>query len=125
MSVTNTILDFMPGEEYFTKSLQCPITFILGKKVLKQGRLIIFKRTHYYIQVTLLNSKNIRESFEIPIPFKTDYYPNEGLMFFDYRLRSLVGNNSEAEQLIKAFKVKNINSSQYHNKILEIKTELL
>jgi hypothetical protein len=125
MSVTNTILDFMPGEEYFTKSLQYPIIFTLGKKVLKQGRLIIFKRTHYYIQVTLLNSKNIRESFEIPIPFKTDYYPNEGLMFFDYRLRSLVGNNSEAEQLVNAFKVKNINPSQYYNKILEIKTELL
>jgi len=125
MSVTNTILDFMPGEEYFTKSLQYPIIFTLGKKVLKQGRLIIFKRTHYYIQVTLLNSKNIRESFEIPIPFKTDYYPNEGLMFFDYRLRSLVGSNPEAEQLVNAFKVKNINPSQYYNKILEIKTELL
>jgi hypothetical protein len=115
----------MPGEEYFTKSLQYPIIFTLGKKVLKQGRLIIFKRTHYYIQVTLLNSKNIRESFEIPIPFKTDYYPNEGLMFFDYRLRSLVGSNPEAEQLVNAFKVKNINPSQYYNKILEIKTELL
>jgi len=125
MSVTNTILDFMPGEEYFTKSLQYPIIFTLGKKVLKQGRLIIFKRTHYYIQVTLLNSKNIRESFEIPIPFKTDYYPNEGLMFFDYRLRSLVGNNSEAEQLVNNFKVKTVNPSQYYNKILEIKTELL
>jgi hypothetical protein len=125
MSVTNTILDFMPGEEYFTKSLQYPIQFTLGKKVVKQGRLIIFKRTHYYIQITLLNSKNVRESFEIPIPFKTEYYPNEGLIFFDYRLISLVGNNSEAEQIVKAFKVKNTNPSQYYNKILEIKTNLL
>jgi len=125
MSVTNTILDFMPGEEYFTKSLQYPITFTLGKKVLKQGRLIIFKRTHYYIQITLLNSKNVKESFEIPIPFKTDSYPNEGLMYFDYRLRSLVGSNYQAEQLVNDFKVKNVNPSQYYNKILEIKTELL
>jgi hypothetical protein len=125
MSVTNTILDFMPGEEYFTKSLQYPISFTLGKKIVKQGRLIIFKRTHYYIQITLLNSKNVRESFEIPIPFKAEYYPNEGLIFFDYRLISLVGNNSEAEQLVKDFKVKNTNPSQYYNKILEIKTNLL
>jgi hypothetical protein len=125
MSVTNTILDFIPGEEYFTKSLQYPITFILGKKIVKQGRLIIFKRTHYYIQVTLLNNKNIKESFEIPIPFKTDYYPEEGLMFFDYRLRTLVGNNEEANEIINKYKVKNTNPSQYYNKILEIKTELL
>ena len=124
MSVTNTILDFMPGEEYFTKSLQCPVVFTLGKKIIKQGRLIIFKRTHFYIQITVLNSKNTKESFEIPIPFKTDYYPNEGLMYFDYRCRSLTGSNSEAELLTNSYKVKNVNPSQYYNKILEIKTEL-
>lgn len=126
MSVTNTILDFMPGEEFFTKSLQYPVIFTLGKKIVKQGRLIIFKRTHYYIQITLLNSKNIKESFEIPIPFNTDHYPDEGLMYFDYRCRSLISNNNEeADQLINNYKVKNINPSQYYNKILEIKTELL
>lgn len=124
MSVTNTVLDFMPGEEYFTKSLQSPIVFTLGKKIIKQGRLIIFKRTHFYIQITLLTSKNNKESFEIPIPFNTDYYPNEGLMYFDYRNRSLIGNNEEINSVLNNYKVKNVNPSQYYNKILEIKTEL-
>ena len=125
MSVTNTILDFIPGEEFFTKSLQSPVLFTLGNKTIKQGRLIIFKRSHYYIQITLLNSKSIKESFEIPIPFKTDYYPDEGLIFFDYRNVSLAGNNQEASLLMNSFKLKNTSASQYFNKILEIKTKLL
>lgn len=125
MSVTNTVLDFIPGEEFFTKSLQSPVQFTLGSKTIKQGRLIIFKRTHYYIQITLLNSKNIKESFEIPIPFKTDYYPDEGLIFFDYRNVSLAGINQEIGTLMSSFKLKNTSPSQYFNKILEIKTKLL
>jgi hypothetical protein len=114
----------MPGEEYFTKALQYPMTFTLGKKVIKQGRLIIFKRTHYYIQITLLSTKNTKESFEVPIPFYTEDYPHEGLMYFDYRLRSLAGNNSEVNEQLNNYKVKNINPSQYYNKILEIRTIL-
>ena len=122
MSVTNTVLDSIPGEEFFTKSLQCNIAFILGKKTIKQGRLIIFKRVHYYVQITLLNNKGIKETFEIPIPFTTEHYPHENLMYFDYRLVALAGNNDSVNDKLKQYRNGNTNPSQYYNKILEIQT---
>jgi hypothetical protein len=124
-SVTSAYLDTLPGEEYFTKYLQSPIVFTLGKKIIKQGRLILFKRAHFYIQITILNSKNVKETFEIPIPFKSEEYKKEGLMFFDYRLNSLCTKNSLLDTKIKNVAIKNTPPSQYYNKILEIQAQIL
>ena len=120
ISVASTYLETLPGEEFLTKHLQNTVKFVLGQKVIKQGRLIIFKRTHYYIQITVQTSKAAKESFEIPIPFKTEEYVNENLIYFDYRLSSLVGLNEELLDKTQNVKIKNINPSQYYNKILEI-----
>jgi len=122
MSVTNTYIDSFPGEDFFTSSLQSQLVFTLGKKVLKQGKLIIFKQAHFYIQLTMLSNKNVRETFEIPIPFFTERYPNERLVFFDYRIRALAGNNNEISERLKKVFIKNTTPAQYYNKILEIKT---
>jgi len=120
ISVASTYLETLPGEEFLTKHLQAPIKFILGQKIIKQGKLILFKRAHYYIQITVQNTKSSKESFEIPIPFKTEEYISENLIYFDYRLSSLVGYSEDLLEKIEKVKFKNINSSQYYNKILEI-----
>jgi len=120
ISVASTYLEELPGEEFLTKHLQNPVKFILGHKVIKQGQLIHFKRTHYYIQIIVQNIKLAKETFEIPIPFKTEEYVNEGLMYFDYRFSSLVGYNQELIENVEKIKIKNTNPSQYYNKILEI-----
>jgi hypothetical protein len=120
ISVASTFLEELPGEAFLTRSLQTPIKFILGQKVIKQGRLVLFKRAHYYLHITLMTSKNIKESFEIPIPFKVEEYQHEGLAYFDYRLQGLVGLQEELNQKLSKVKIKNINPSQYYNKILEI-----
>jgi hypothetical protein len=123
ISVTSTFLEEIPGETFLTKHLQAPIKFILGQKVIKQGRLVIFKRTHYYLHITLLTSKNNKESFEIPIPFKVEEYPHEYLAYFDYRVQGLCGLNSKLNEKLSKIKIKNINPSQYFNKILEIQAQ--
>lgn len=120
ISVASTYLETLPGEEFLTKHLQAPVKFILGQKIIKQGKLILFKRTHYYIQITVQNTKSTKESFEIPIPFKTEEYVSENLIYFDYRLSSLVGYNEDLLAKIQKVRFKNINPSQYYNKILEI-----
>lgn len=120
ISVASTYLEELPGESFLTRSLQAPIKFILGQKVIKQGRLVLFKRAHYYLHITLLTSKNVKESFEIPIPFKVEEYTHEGLAYFDYRLQGLIGLQEELNQRLAKVKIKNINPSQYYNKILEI-----
>lgn len=120
ISVASTFLEELPGEAFLTRSLQTPIKFTLGQKIIKQGRLVLFKRAHYYLHITLLTSKNIKESFEIPIPFKVEEYMHEGLAYFDYRLQGLCGLQEEINQKLSKAKIKNINPSQYYNKILEI-----
>lgn len=120
ISVVSTFLEEIPGESFLERYLQSPIKFVLGQKVIKQGRLVLFKRAHYYLHITLLTSKNVKESFEIPIPFKVEEYVHEGLAYFDYRLQGLIGLQEELNQRLAKVKIKNINPSQYYNKILEI-----
>jgi hypothetical protein len=122
MSIINTYIDNYPGEAFFTSSLQNSLVFTLGKKIVKQGRLILFKQAHFYIQLTLLSNKNVKEVLEIPIPFFTENYPLEKVIYFDYRFRALAGNDVSISQRLQNITIKNGNPSQYYNKILEIKT---
>jgi hypothetical protein len=123
ISVASTFLEEIPGETFLERHLQSPIKFTLGHKVIKQGRLVLFKRAHYYLYITLLTSKNNKESFEIPIPFKVEEYVHEGLAYFDYRMQGLCGLDEELNQRLAKVKIKNINPSQYYNKILEIQAQ--
>ena len=120
ISVASTFLEEIPGESFLTQNLQTPIKFILSQKVIKQGKLVLFKRAHYYLHITLITAKNVKESFEIPIPFKVEVYKHEGLAYFDYRVQGLCGLNAELNKRLSKVKVKNIKPSQYYNKILEI-----
>ena len=123
ISVASTFLEEIPGETFLERHLQSPIKFTLGHKVIKQGRLVLFKRAHYYLHITLLTSKNNKESFEIPIPFKVEEYIHEGLAYFDYRMQGLCGLDEVLNQRLAKVKIKNINPSQYYNKILEIQAQ--
>jgi hypothetical protein len=111
---TLSLLDQTYGEAFLTKCLQKQIAFRINEKTIKRGRLLLFRRNHFFIQITLLTDKNIRESFEIPFPLKTEFYEKEGLIYFDYRLNSL---NLGINLLVK----KKISSS-YFDKILEIQS---
>jgi hypothetical protein len=120
MSTATVYLDATPGETFFTEYLQQTLSLTLGKKNIKTGKLIIFKRAHYLLQLTFQNSRNNLENIEIPFPFNTEYYPNEKIMYFDYRIKTLANNNVELEHYLKNFKIKNTLPSQYYDKILEI-----
>ena len=124
ISVASTYLEELPGETFLTRHLQSPIKFTLGEKVIKEGRLVLFKRAHYYLNITLFTSRNNKESFEIPIPFRVEEYFHEGLAFFDYRLQGLLGLKSQFNEKLSKVRIKNTNPSQYYNKILEIKAQI-
>jgi len=115
-----TLLDSIPGEIPLADILQHNVQFILGKKTVKSGKLILFKRVHYCLQITMMNSKQAVESFEIPIPYKTEYYADQGIIYFDYRIISLSKRNKDIEKRLRALNVKNVVPSQYYDKILEI-----
>ena len=107
-------MDQVPGEQFLVASLQKQVMFSLNGKMVKKGRLILFRRMHFFVQIALLTDKNQRENFEIPIPFKVENYQEEGLLYFDYRLDSL-----ETDELPN---IPDKVPSVYFNKILEIQT---
>lgn len=105
-------LEQIPGEIFLRKCLQKNISFSLNNKSIKRGRLLLFKRFHYFVQMTLMMEKGSQENLDIPIPFKVEHYEEEGLMYFDYRLRSLEVENVPL--------IKDRVSSIYFDRILEV-----
>ena len=105
-------LDQIPGETFLVTCLQQNINLSINNKTIKRGKLLLFKRFHYFIQFALLSERGVKENFDVPIPFKIEEYPEEGLMYFDYRISSL-----EVEALPK---ITEKVSSIYFDKILEI-----
>jgi hypothetical protein len=101
----------IPGEDFFVTCLQKNLGFCIGNKTIKCGKLLLFKRSHFFIQITLSNQKKEKENFEIPFPFKIETHGDEGIMYFDYRLEALD---------IPAPIIQSKVSSSYFNKILEI-----
>lgn len=109
---SNITLEQVPGEPFLLQCLQKQLEFSVNNRIVKKGRLLLFRRVHYFIQIALCTDKNDRENFDIPIPYKVENYIDDGLMYFDYRLRSLNVKNLPVHQS----KI----SSVYFNKILEI-----
>jgi hypothetical protein len=113
-SVFLTSSEQIPGESFLMSCLQKRLVFCINSKVIKRGKLLLFRKSHYFIQFTILTEKGTKENMDIPFPFKCEDYSDEGLMYFDYRVESL-----QLENLPKIpFKVASI----YFNKILEIQT---
>jgi len=120
---SSNILTCVPNEELFISALQRNLSITLGNKTIKRGKLMLYKKQHYNIQLTLVNSKLNRENFEIPIPFSVEFHSDENLIFLDYRITTLTGNDTQMETFLRNHRVKGIEPSQYFDKILTIKIE--
>jgi hypothetical protein len=105
-------LDQVPGEPFFKKGLQKQIIVSVENRTLRKGKLMLFSRSNYYIQIALMSEKGHRENMEVPIPFNIEYHEDEGLMYFDYRVSAL------RTEILPNFEGKT--TSSFFNKILEI-----
>lgn len=112
MKHLNSFLHTIPNEEILMNFLQKPLKFVLNSKTIKKGKLILFRKIHYSIQISIINEKQIKENFEIPIPFSIESHIEDNLVYFDYRLQSL-----KIENMPNYIKKP---SSNYFDKILEI-----
>jgi hypothetical protein len=108
----NLSIDQIPGESYLIECLQKNVCFFINNKAIKRGKLLLFRRYHYFIQLALMTEKGARENMDIPIPFNVESHLEDGVLYFDYRLKSL-----EVENLPD---ISNKVSSIYFDKILEM-----
>ena len=108
-------LDEVPGEQFFVKCLQKQLVLSIDNRTLRKGKLMLFSRVNYFIQLSLLSEKGNRENIEIPIPFTIECHDDDGLMYFDYRLSALL------TEAMPNFEGKT--TSSFLNKILEIQVD--
>lgn len=89
--------------------LQKNITLELKNKTYKEGKLIIFYQTNFYITFILNTVKKEKEKIDIPIPYGVEFYDDENLIYFDYRIKSLSKHAPEIETnlLLYPKKIKN------------------
>lgn len=118
MNITDTFL-----EETCKDLLQLNLSFEFNNKIFKKGKLIIFHQKNFYINFILENENKNQEKLEIPIPYDIESYLNEdGIIYFDYRIKTLTKNAPEFENYFKVYG--STPHNKFWNSILCINTSL-
>lgn len=114
MNITNT-----PLETACKFLLQKKISFEINNKNLKTGKLLLFYQKNFYLMFILNSAKKAKDKIEIPIPYDVEMYPEEGLIFFDYRIKTLAKFAPEIENYLKVYPSK-VTSNKFWDTILTI-----
>jgi len=107
-------------EESLKPLLQCNIKLMLGNKVWRTGKLVLFNQRTFNIEFNILNKKDKIERFEIPIPFEVYIkYPN--IVLFDYSLKKMGIDEDVVGKIMKEMKFDK--KSKFYNTVLKIENE--
>jgi hypothetical protein len=116
-------------EKVFEKYFQKNILLSIKDEQIKKGKFLLIKNciigNNYYFELTIERVKKL-DLVRIPYPFDLEEYPEDNLLFLDYRISSLFKNNkkllNEMNQWCNArTDLKTVN--KMFNSILEIKFE--
>lgn len=99
--------------------LQKKISFEINNKTFKQGKLLLFYQKNFYLMFILNSTKKERDKIEIPIPYDVETYEDDGLVYFDYRIKSLAKLAPEMENYLKVYSTKT-NTNKFWDSILTI-----
>jgi len=90
-------------EKTVSRILQKHVEFIIEKKTVKSGKLILFCIKDFYCNFTLFSdTKNKKILYEIPYPFSLE--DNDTTIVFDYTLETFQKNNPHILDNINLFK---------------------
>jgi hypothetical protein len=116
-------------EKVFEKYFQKNILLSIKDETIKKGKFLLIKNciigNNYYFELTIERVKKL-DLVRIPYPFEIEEYPEDNLLFLDYRLSSLFKNNkkllNEKSQWCNA-RTDLKTANKMFNNILEIKFE--
>jgi hypothetical protein len=111
-------------EEILKTHLQKYISITINGTEIKNGKFILFQNNilanNFYFELTIERIKKI-DVVKIPFPFKVEHYPDEGLLYLDYRFTSLT---DDKKQLMKIDSLKEkyteAKLSKFLNTIVEV-----
>ena len=94
-------------EKYFHSFLQCRVTFEIGDKTIKRGKLILISVKDFHIFFTLQTDNNDMKQFIIPLPYSIDVIGTECICL-DFSIERLCqGEKSLLYKLKTASRKKN------------------
>lgn len=116
-------------EKVFEKYFQKTILLSIKDETIKKGKFLLIKNciigNNYYYELTIERVKKL-DLVRIPYPFYLEEYPEDNLLFLDYRLSSLFKNDkkllTEMNQWCST-KTDLKSANKMFNNILEIKFE--
>lgn len=88
----------LPIDDFLKTMLQRDVQFVVGDKVIKEGRIVVFNIKDFYISFVLTTKKNQNKTYEIPVPFNV--YQKDTTLFFDYTLDKIHRNSGVMKHLI-------------------------
>jgi hypothetical protein len=99
--------------------LQKHVSFEFNNKIFKQGKLLLFYQKNFYLMFIINTSKKEKDKIELPIPYEVEMHKNDGLIYFDYRIKTLAKIAPEIENHLKVYPAK-INGNKFWDSILTI-----
>jgi hypothetical protein len=105
-------------EEVLKQLLQRHLKLCINGRLWREGRLILFKQSGFYLEFIISSKKKNRERFEIPIPFKTSTFFERHIVYFNYQIETLSGKNSNLLRMLK--EIKPVGKSRFYDTILDI-----
>jgi len=103
-------------EKSLSHLLQRDVKFEVNNKVLRRGKLILFRVKDFYITFTLINSKGETKYYDLPYPYKVITTDNSADL--DYTLDSLSCGN---KMLLYRLKVLNrVKKNKLYDSVLKI-----
>ncbi len=115
-------------EDILRKYFQKDVKFIINEDEFKKGKFLLYKimtyGNNYYVEFTIKTDKKI-DLIKVPYPFNVENYPDDNLLYFDFRIKTLCKNNVYYETLLKEFSKKEEGEkyNKFFDNILEIKFE--
>jgi hypothetical protein len=103
--------------------LQKNVAFEINNKTFKQGKLLLFYQKNFYLMFIINTAKKNKDKIEIPIPYDVEIHKEDGLIYFDYRIKTLAKTAPEIENYLKIYPTKN-NSNKFWNNILTINSNV-
>lgn len=100
-------------------ALQKNVIFEVNGKILREGKLILFNIKDFFITFSIVTSKNISKTYELPVPFAVEKHPDK--IVFDYSIDKITKNNSVTNYLIKTVYNKLGKKSKLYDSKLTIK----
>ena len=112
-------------EDILKNHFQKNIKLLLNDEELKSGKFLLYKLATYsnnfYIEFHIKREKK-NDLVKIPYPFKVEEHLDDGLIYFDYRLNTLLNNNTQLTNKIYtlANQYPDSANNKFFDKILEI-----